>query len=272
MVIKHYVIGDSIISGIETEAEEQENSDVEIQWLSYTNETPKEIFKKIEKLCSKSSKKTELNISAMLWQDAIPTISVQEVESIVSYAECFMEEYPQHQLAFPECVFVPAQKDFFDKIEDINKVLADYNQRNNHSKYALYKALSTHRKGNLKVRQQKWKEYCDLEGEGREMNEKGNKNFIKYVERYHIYGFNSGKQTTSKNSGRPNNKIKSPEQADARLVINKIQKRQEVERIEKWGNMTTLDGSTKYLNVYKKYAKEKRKTKKRQRRSADKEK
>lgn len=197
--------------------------------------------------------KKPMRISAIIWQNSNWDISVQQVEEIVWDMEHFLRVYPYHRVAFPECQYVPQQERIWDKIARINTVLNSYNLRQGFAKYPLHKVTMQYskQKKSLVVRQTSYREYNNAIRAASEQptNDAGDihsqlgyhidegapkRRYAQHIRRFHLNGFNDSiprprvlspepeRSSTISFARNPVNKMKSPKEIDARMVINKI--------------------------------------------------
>ena len=242
--VEHMVIGHSQVRGLSAfHFEEDPDINFHITWESVSGGKAPQLATLIKETIQNSS--SPLRISAIIWQNSIWNISLKEVEDIVLDMESFLQNYPSHRVAFPECQYVPEQHLHWEKIARINEILKSYNLRQGFNRYPLFKATMQNQKNQkgLGVRQSKWKEHNNRTGLGYHIDpEKGQRNFAKFIRRFHANGFNDNKTTSASSVNKesndrgvvekesskilfvrtPGTELKTPEQSDARLIINQI--------------------------------------------------
>ena len=125
-----------------------------------------------------------LRVSAVMWQNSIPSLTLVEVKDIIQEIEVKLNAHPQHKVALPECQFVPAQANHFEHIAKINMMLADFNKRQGFNRYPLFKSTMHQSRKGLTVKQGEWLEYQKKMGPGYHIADK--KNFTRFIRMFHL--------------------------------------------------------------------------------------
>ena len=110
-----------------------------------------------------------LRISAIIWQNEIPVMSLDNARNILKKADSLLTAYPQHCIVFPEMMFIPKFKSFSNKITALNLLLNEFNERKGYLRYSLFKA------GTLK-------NVWDNEG----LYLKDKKKFTSFIKKFHL--------------------------------------------------------------------------------------
>ena len=252
--LQHMVIGHSQIRNLEKyHFPDTPGINFHIDVLSYSGGHASRLAEVIKDEISSASR--PLRISAIIWQNSNWTTTLSQVEDIVMDIEDFLKDYPFHRVAFPECLFVPQQEEIWDKVARINTILGNYNKRQGFDRYPLHKVAmywNTNTKA-FTVRQTSYREYNqDLTAsQGRADHNANNlgyhidegapkRRYAQHIRNFHKYGFNENKErpinqlppqrisNTVYFAGNPVNKMKSPKEADARVVINMIKQNNNV--------------------------------------------
>ena len=245
--VKHLVIGHSQIRNLENYGfPDKPELNFEMEFKSYSGAKAPYLARLIKEELKNNT--TPLRITAIIWQNSITDISLEEMEEIVIDMEQFLEIYPYHRVAFPECQYVPKLNQYWEKISRLNTILNDYNIRQGLGKYGLDKVTMSNEKGKGRVvRQTCYKEYNmaltsqnskggthGLDNLGYHIDEGAPKSrYALHIRKYHLYGFkannraNTTETPTRKSRGifftrTPTNTMRKPETADARSVINRI--------------------------------------------------
>ena len=113
--IKHVVIGHSQIHGLWNIkfTGDDEHLNYPIRWVVLKDGRADELVNIIQKEVQDCKKDIKLRITAIIWQNVIPSITIDEVNETVLRIEAFMSRTPRHKLALPECQFVPEQEGQF---------------------------------------------------------------------------------------------------------------------------------------------------------------
>ena len=123
---KHMVIGHSQLKNMEKyKFEDQPDINFHIDFKSISGGKAPQLAKIIKEEIMLSP--DPLRISAVIWQNSILDLSIQEMEDIVLDMEAFLRDYPSHRVAFPECQYVPKLERYWDKIAQLNTILNKYN-------------------------------------------------------------------------------------------------------------------------------------------------
>ena len=252
---KHMVIGHSQLKNMEKyKFEDQPDINFHIDFKSISGGKAPQLAKIIKEEIMLSP--DPLRISAVIWQNSILDLSIQEMEDIVLDMEAFLRDYPSHRVAFPECQYVPKLERYWDKIAQLNTILNKYNLRQGFNSYPLHKTTMQYskQKKSLVVRQSSYKEFNDAlkkhgAGQVDDIGQLGyhidegapKTRYAQHIRRFHKNGFNDmnpsarsydqPKRSSTIFFGRnPVNKMKNPKAADARMVINKIRADKELEK------------------------------------------
>ena len=187
--IRHLIIGHSQIRNCWECKYEEEELNFNMDWISVSEGKAQELKELLIQELRESQ--IPLRISAIIWQNSIPSISYTEVEQIIEDIEKALDQYPQHKVALPECQFVPAQAIHFEHISKINLILADFNKRQGFNSYHLHKAVMRQRKGSLAVKQSEWLEFQNKTGPGYHIADKTK--YTKFIRKFHLSNLQNAK-------------------------------------------------------------------------------
>ena len=127
-----------------------------IKWYYLPEESLNECLKFLRRLMKDST--TPLRISFMVWIGEMHRIELKHVANLIKYVEKQLVEFPIHRVALPEMLFSPIFKEYYQKIDNINTMLAQFNHDHGYSRYALFKVGTRMRKGGaIKTRASDWK-------------------------------------------------------------------------------------------------------------------
>ena len=136
----HLVVGHGQIRDCEKYFYVEKDLNFPMNFICLSNGYPRDFISIIED--EMKNEERPLKITAIIWQNDIPNISLDSVRDITKKAEDLLKVYTRHNLAFPEILFLPGLKTFAQKIAKINEILAEFNEKRGLFKYPLYKAGS----------------------------------------------------------------------------------------------------------------------------------
>ena len=123
----HIVIGHAQILDCWDFKFDSEDLNFPLDWICKRDGTSSDFLEIMEQEMKEAS--LPLKITALIWLNNIPTISVDTVKRLIQNAENLLCSYPQHSLVFPEMMFAPKFKAFSEKVTKINLLLNDFNIR-----------------------------------------------------------------------------------------------------------------------------------------------
>lgn len=185
---RHLIIGHSQIRGCWNEVFDKEELNFPIDWMCLPGGKAYELMEIVKTEIRDAQIPTR--ISAIIWQNSVPNLSLEDVQNLLEDVEILLAGYPEHKVAFPECQFVPDQEKHFEHIGRINKLLQDYNQRNGFNRYPLFKSTMKSG-GGLKVDQKRWSEFLKNQGKGYHIDNKHK--YTQFIRKFHLHGFRDNK-------------------------------------------------------------------------------
>ena len=183
----HIVIGKLNIRGLwNVDFSHIEGISFPIDWICQIDGNACSLAKIIVNLLHKT--KTPMRISAIIWEESIEALSLEDVHNMVTIMQDALRDHSQHKLALPECHMVSKDHELYDKVQSINQILALLNEKQGYAKYPLYKSVMTNVPGQkgLKVRLTKWKNGAGL---GNQLTANARFNFVKFIRKFHAHGF-----------------------------------------------------------------------------------
>ena len=219
--VRHLVVGHSQIRDLwNIDVSKIQGLNFPVDWISVSGGKVEELIAIIKKEIKKAVK--PVKVSAMIWQNSITTLNIEKVKEIVSDLEQFMGDYSEHKVALPECLFIPSLEEHFPFITELNHLLRQYQVRNEMNAFPLSKVLMRNTKNGLKVRQDQWKEYQEGTGLGYHIADSGRTNYVKFILKFHAYGFDREGESPSSHVAPSKYKppINHPKTPDARKKID----------------------------------------------------
>ena len=192
---RHVVVGHSQIRELWNLKSLDTHLKFPIDWISVSGGRVTELVEIIKREV-KYSEHDEVKVTGIIWQNSITSLSIPEVERIITDLEKFMIRYTHAKLALPEVLYVPGLYKHFDKIREINELLRNYQQRNCMNFFPLSKVATRSKQGVREIRPILWKEFLEGTGPGYHLSHKGRLLYVKFIRNFHAYGF-SGKGKVS---------------------------------------------------------------------------
>ena len=112
---RHVVVGHSQIRELWNLKSLDTHLKFPIDWISVSGGRVTELVEIIKREV-KYSEHDEVKVTGIIWQNSITSLSIPEVERIITDLEKFMIRYTQAKLALPEVLYVPGLYKHFDKI------------------------------------------------------------------------------------------------------------------------------------------------------------
>ena len=119
------VVGHGQISNCHDIVMESDDLNFPMVWVCESDASPDELMSVIENEILNSTK--PLKISAIIWKNGIPCLSIDHAKKIIDRAECLLVAHPEHSIAFPEIMYLLKFKRYSEKVTKINKLLSDFN-------------------------------------------------------------------------------------------------------------------------------------------------